>query len=82
MAYMRPLEIILAKKTTDLVLLFHKNITKLVFLLPNKCKYVAKEKFTLRKNILRQLFSYVYTAFLHFPFKIRTKSSNSLHPII
>ena len=31
----RPLEIILAKKTTELVLRFHKNITKLVFLWPN-----------------------------------------------
>ena len=29
------LEIILAKKTTDLVLLFHKKTTKLVFLWPN-----------------------------------------------
>ena len=38
MAYIRPLEITLAKKTTtELVLLFHKNITKtkLVFLWPN-----------------------------------------------
>ena len=35
MAWYRPLEIILAKKTTELVLLFHKNITKLVFLWPN-----------------------------------------------
>ena len=31
-AYIRPLEILLAKKTTELVLLFHKNITDLVFL--------------------------------------------------
>ena len=29
------LEIILAKKTTELVLFFHKDITKLVFLWPN-----------------------------------------------
>ena len=35
MAYVRPLEIILAKKTTELVLLFYKNITKLVFLWTN-----------------------------------------------
>ena len=35
MAYIRPLEIIVAKKTTELFLLFHKNITKLVFLFPN-----------------------------------------------
>ena len=35
MAYIRPLEIILAKKTTELVLLFNKNITNLVFLWPN-----------------------------------------------
>ena len=35
MAYIRPLEIILAKKTTELVLLFHKKTTKLVFLWPN-----------------------------------------------
>ena len=32
MAYIRPLEIILAKKTTELVLFFHKKTTKLVFL--------------------------------------------------
>ena len=31
----RPLEIILAKKTVELVLLFHKKTTKLVFLWPN-----------------------------------------------
>ena len=31
----RPLEIILAKKTTELFLFFYKNITKLVFLWPN-----------------------------------------------
>ena len=35
MAYIRPLEIILAKKTTELVILLHKIITKLVFLWPN-----------------------------------------------
>ena len=35
MAYIRPLEKILAKKTTELVLLFHKKTTKLVFLWPN-----------------------------------------------
>ena len=35
MAYIRPLEIILAEKKTELVLLFHKNITLLVFLWPN-----------------------------------------------
>ena len=32
MAYIRPLEIILAKKTTELVLLFHKKTTLLNFL--------------------------------------------------
>ena len=31
----RPLEIILAKKTTELVLLFHENINNLDFLWPN-----------------------------------------------
>ena len=31
MAYIRPLEIILAKRTTDLVLHFHKKTTKLFF---------------------------------------------------
>ena len=35
MVYIRPIEIILAKKTTEIVLLFHKNTTKLVFLWPN-----------------------------------------------
>ena len=53
MAYIRPLEIILVKKTTELALLFHEKTTKLVFLWPNmglknfkvlkkyliKCKY-------------------------------------------
>ena len=29
---------IVAKKTTELVLLFHKRTTKLVFLWPNMCK--------------------------------------------
>ena len=32
MAYIRPLEIILVKKTTELVLLLHKKTTKLAFL--------------------------------------------------
>ena len=36
MVYIRPLEIILDKKTTELVLLFHKNITQLDFLWPNR----------------------------------------------
>ena len=35
MAYIRPLEIILAIKTNELVRFFNKNITKLVFLWPN-----------------------------------------------
>ena len=36
MAYARPLDIIFwLKKTTELVLLFHKKTTKLVFLWPN-----------------------------------------------
>ena len=35
MAYISPLEIIMAKETTELILLFYKNITKLVFLWPN-----------------------------------------------
>ena len=35
MAYIRPLEIILAKKKTELIFLFHKNITKLAFLWAN-----------------------------------------------
>ena len=35
MSWYRLLETIFAKKTTKLVLLFHKNITKLVFLWPN-----------------------------------------------
>ena len=42
MAYIRPLEIILAKKTTVFVLLFHKNITKLVFLWPNMSQKASK----------------------------------------
>ena len=33
--HIRPLEIILAKKTTELVLLFHKETIKLVFFWPN-----------------------------------------------
>ena len=41
-AYIRPLEIILAKNTTELVLLFHKNITKLVFLWSNMGKKSIK----------------------------------------
>ena len=32
MAYISPFEIIFAQKTTELVFLFHKNITKLGFL--------------------------------------------------
>ena len=32
MPYIRPLEIILAKKTTEIVLLFHKKTTKIVSL--------------------------------------------------
>ena len=35
MVYISPLEIILAKNTIELVLLFHKKTTKLVFLWPN-----------------------------------------------
>ena len=35
MAYIRPLKIILTEKTTELVLLLHKNKTSLVFLWPN-----------------------------------------------
>ena len=35
MALYRPLEIILAKKTTELVLFFHKKTIKLVLLWPN-----------------------------------------------
>ena len=35
MAYIRPLKIILAIKTTELVLFFHRKTTKLVFLWPN-----------------------------------------------
>ena len=35
MVYIRLLEIILAERTTEHVLLFHKKITKLVFLWPN-----------------------------------------------
>ena len=35
MASYKPLEIILAKKTNELVLIFHKNITKLLFLWSN-----------------------------------------------
>ena len=42
MAHNRPLEIILAKKTTELVLFFHKNITKLVFLWPNTDQKCSK----------------------------------------
>ena len=34
-AYIKPLEIILAKKTTELVLIFHKKKTKSIFLWPN-----------------------------------------------
>ena len=36
MAYIRPLVTILAKKTIELVLLFHKNIDKLVFIWLNR----------------------------------------------
>ena len=43
MVHIRPLEIILAKKTTELVLLFQKNITKLVFLWPNLSQKCFKE---------------------------------------
>ena len=54
-AYIRPLGIILDKKTTELVLLFHKNITKLVFLWPNmsqKCFKVLnlKHKYNFRQG--------------------------------
>ena len=43
MVYIRPLKIILDKKTTELVLLFHKNITKQVFLWPNMGQKCCKE---------------------------------------
>ena len=42
LAYIRPLEIILAKKATELVLLFHKNIIMLVFLWPNMDQKTSK----------------------------------------
>ena len=42
MALHRPLEIILAKKTTEHILLFHKNITKLVFLWTNMSQKCIK----------------------------------------
>ena len=40
--YIRTLEIILAKKTTELVLHFHKKTTKLVFLWPNVGQKASK----------------------------------------
>ena len=43
-----PLETILAKKTTELVLLLHKNITKLVFL----AQYEPKMLQSVNKNII------------------------------
>ena len=57
MAYIWTLKIIMAKKTTGLVLLFHKNITKLIFLwlnmgqtgfkvLINEILYIVKLKIT------------------------------------
>ena len=44
----RPLEIILAKKTTEIILLFHKNISKLVFLWPNISQNFFKVLITLQ----------------------------------
>ena len=41
-AILLPLEIILAKKTTELVLFLNKNITKLVFLWPNVSQKTIK----------------------------------------
>ena len=41
MAYIRPLEIILAKKTTEIFLLSNKNTTKLVFW-PNMGQKIIK----------------------------------------
>ena len=52
MAYIR--NNIEAKKTNELVLLFHKNISKLVFLWPNmgqkRFKVLNKRKTTLKNN--------------------------------
>ena len=58
MAYIRPLEIILAKKTTELVLLFHKNITKLVFLRPN----MSQKSFKVLKKKIFMLPAIAYEA--------------------
>ena len=48
-AYIRPLEMLLPKNTTELVLSFHKNITKLVFICPNmgqkRFKVLTKTKY-------------------------------------
>ena len=42
MAWYRPIEIILAKKTTELVLLFHKKTTKLIFFWSNMSQICFK----------------------------------------
>ena len=45
----------MAKKTTEFVLLFHKNITKLVFLWPNMCQISVK--------VLNNYFYFILTYF-------------------
>ena len=66
-AYIRLLEIVLAKKTTDLVLLFHKNITKLVFLWPNmsqksfKVLNISKPQYKKKQNNLYSIYQKLNT---------------------
>ena len=50
--YIKPLEIILAKKTTELVLLFCKKTTKLVFLWPNMGQKSIKDLRTFQHRIV------------------------------
>ena len=47
--------IVLAKKTTELVLLFHKKTTKLVFLLPNMGQLCFKVIISLKKHFSMKL---------------------------
>ena len=56
LSWYKPLEIVLAKKTTELILLFHKNITKLVFLWPN----MGQKSF----KVLSERYYYTYLYYL------------------
>ena len=51
----RPLEIIVAKKTTEFVLLFHKKTTNLIFLWPNISQKSIKVLTYIYINILERL---------------------------